>query len=136
YNNNRESIYVQQQTISADGLSGISFSTNVPHTVRGGPHSAGFRDSYRPGVTETKMCTDCHVSKNNDNNAIMAQLLMQGTNYVNFIGRYCWVASGEHGLNAVVVTERDEPQTVIGSFMHKLAFPDFFKKHEAHEREL
>ena len=38
YNANRESIYVQQQTISAEGLSGIAFSTNVPHTVRGGPH--------------------------------------------------------------------------------------------------
>ncbi len=37
YNANRESIYVQQQTISAEGLSGIAFSTNVPHTVRGGP---------------------------------------------------------------------------------------------------
>ena len=36
YNDNRESIYVQQQTISADGMSGIAFSTNVPHTVRGG----------------------------------------------------------------------------------------------------
>ncbi len=33
---NRESIYVQQQTISGEGLSGIAFSTNVPHTVRGG----------------------------------------------------------------------------------------------------
>ena len=37
YNANRESIYVQQQTISGEGLSGIAFSTNVPHTVRGGP---------------------------------------------------------------------------------------------------
>ena len=37
YNANRESIYVQQQTISGDGMSGIAFSTNVPHTVRGGP---------------------------------------------------------------------------------------------------
>src|SRR5215468_9084421 len=37
YNNNREQIYVQQQTISGDGMSGIAFSTNVPHTVRGGP---------------------------------------------------------------------------------------------------
>ena len=40
----------------------------------------------------------------------MAQLLMQGTNYVNFIGRYAWVAAGEHGLHAVVVTEQEEPQ--------------------------
>src|SRR5207248_6705423 len=35
YNANRESIYVQQQTISGGGQSGIAFSTNVPHTVRG-----------------------------------------------------------------------------------------------------
>ncbi len=134
YNNNRETIYVQQQTISADGMSGIAFSTNVPHTVRGGPHPAKgtFRDEYRPGVTETKMCTDCHVSKNGDNNAIMAQLLMQGTNYVNFIGRYCWVGLGEHGLAAVEVTERDEPQAVIGSSLQRLAFPDFYNEHLKH----
>src|SRR5262249_54420070 len=76
YNGNRESIYVQQQTISGEGFSGIAFSTNVPHTfsARG----------------TTKQCTDCHVSKDNDNNAIVAQLLMQGTGYLNFIGRYCW----------------------------------------------
>jgi hypothetical protein len=142
YNANRESIYVQQQTVSAEGLSGIAFSTNVPHTVRGGPT----RDprtgrsvnpaTYLPGRNETKQCTDCHISKDNDNNAIMAQLMMQGTNYLNHIGRYCWVAAGEHGLHAVVVTERDEPQTVIGSTMHETAFPDNFKKFEEEHREL
>ncbi len=142
YNANRESIYVQQQTVSSEGLSGIAFSTNVPHTVRGGPP----RDpktgrsvnpaTYLPGRNETKQCTDCHISKDNDNNAIMAQLMMQGTNYLNHIGRYCWVAAGEHGLHAVVVTERDEPQTVIGSSMHEHAFPDNFKKFEEEHREL
>jgi hypothetical protein len=120
YNNNRESIYVQQQTISAEGFGGTAFSTNVPHTVRG------------RGVRETKQCTDCHLSQNDDNNAWMAQLLMHGTNTMNFIGRYCWVAAGEHGLCAVAVTERDEPQAVIGSTLHKYAFPDFFKKHVEH----
>ena len=79
--------------------------------------------TYTPLPSETKMCTDCHVSAANDNNAIMAQLLMQGTNFVNFIGRYCWVAAGEHGFEAVVVTERDEPQAVIGSTLHELAYP-------------
>jgi hypothetical protein len=122
YNQNRESIYVQQQTISGEGMSGIAFSTNVPHTVR--------------GAGETKLCTDCHVSKANDNNAIMAQLLMHGTNFVNFMGRYCWVAAGEHGLEAVVVTERDEPQAVIGSTLHQMAFPDYFREHVEHHREL
>jgi hypothetical protein len=129
---------VQQQTISAEGLSGIAFSTNVPHTVRGGPplHRDG-PEKGRPmtagglaaGHGETKSCTDCHISKNDDNNAVMAQLLMHGTNYVNFIGRYCWVGAGEHGIAAVVVTERDEPQAVIGSSLHRLAYPDYFREH-------
>jgi hypothetical protein len=128
YNQNRENIYIQQQTISAEGLSGIAFSTNVPHTVRGGPnkHRTG---TFKAGTTETKMCTDCHVSQDNDNNAILAQLLMQGTGYVNFIGRYCWVAAGEHGFEAVVVTEQPEPQAVIGSNLHRLAFPDNYREH-------
>lgn len=145
YNANRESIYVQQQTISGEGLSGIAFSTNVPHTVRGGPPvvrdgpdkgRAMTPGAYLPGHSDTKMCTDCHLSKNDDNNAIMAQLLMQGTNYVNFIGRYCWVAAGEHGMAAVVVTERDEPQAVIGSSLHKLAYPDQFGEHQERGRRL
>jgi LVIVD repeat len=115
FNNLREQIYTQQQTISAEGWSGMSFSTNVPHTVGG-------KDA-------TKLCTDCHLSKDNDNNAIMAQLLMQGTGYTNWMGRLCWVAAGEHGLFAPVVTELREPQTVIGSNMHKLAWPEEYEKH-------
>ncbi len=122
YNANREAVYLQQQTISAEGLSGIAFSTNVPHTVR--------------GKGETKSCTDCHLSVDNDNNALLAQLLMQGTNYLNFIGRNCWVGAGDHGLFAVPVTERDEPQTVIGSSMHRVVYPQRFHEHEAHAREL
>ena len=141
YNNNRDSVYVQQQTISADGLSGVAFSSNVPHTVRGAAavHLTGNKkgwpiheDSVQPGRSETKSCTDCHVSARNDNNAIMAQLLMQGTGYVNFMGRYCWVAAKDHGLWGVIVTEQEEPQTVIGSSLHKLAFPDHFHKHVEH----
>jgi hypothetical protein len=122
YNQNREAIYTQQQTISAEGLSGIAFSTNVPHTVRG-------RDG-------TKQCSDCHVSKANDNNALMAQLLMQGTNYLNFIGRYCWLACGEGGLAGVEVTEADEPQAVLGSSLQRLAFPDYFRRHVEHGLKL
>jgi hypothetical protein len=115
YNANREAIYFQQQTISSEGFSGIAFSTNVPHTVGG------------RGLTKT--CTDCHVSHHDDNNALMAQLLMQGTNYLNFMGRYCWVAAGDDGLAAVEVTERDEPQAVIGSYLQSLAFPERYAAH-------
>jgi hypothetical protein len=122
YNGLREAIYYQQQTISSDGLSGIAFSTNVPHTVR--------------GKHDTKMCTDCHISSKNDNNAIMAQLLMQGTGYLNFIGRFAWVAAGKHGLEAVEVSERDEPQAVIGSSFHKVAYPDKYEEHEKRHHKL
>jgi hypothetical protein len=132
----RQSIYTQQQTISGDGLSGIAFSTNVPHTVRGGP---GWEHESAPGhggVYETKSCTDCHLSGDDDNNAIMAQLLMQGTGYTNFIGKYCYVAAGKHGFEAVVVTENTEPQAVIGSSLHRLAYPDHYKEHLKHDRKL
>ena len=142
YNQNRDSIYTQQQTISSDGLSGIAFSTNVPHTVRGGPPLMPFKEGSKenglaahahanlPGHAETKSCTDCHLSKKTDNNAIMAQLFMQGTGYVNFMGRYAWVAAKDHGLHGVVVTEQEEPQAVIGSSLHQLAFPDYYRKHQ------
>jgi hypothetical protein len=117
YNGNREAIYVQQQTISAEGYGGIAFSTNVPHTVRG------------RGVRETKQCADCHLAKSGDNNAWMAQLLMHGTGFMNFIGKYAWAAAGEEGLFGIVVTETSEPQAVFGSDLHRWAYPDNYKKH-------
>jgi hypothetical protein len=117
YNANRESVYVQQQTISAEGFGGIAFSTNVPHTVRG------------RGARETKQCTDCHLSAANDNNAVVGQLLMHGTGFMNFVGKYAWVAAGEEGLFGVAVTETTEPQAVFGSDLHRYAYPDNYKKH-------
>jgi hypothetical protein len=119
-NQNREWIYSQQQTVSAEGYSGQTFNTHVPHTVR---------------ATETKGCTDCHVSKSNDNNAWMAQLLLQGTNFVNFMGRYVYVASGD-ALEAVVATEHSEPQAVIGSTLQKVAYPDNYARFVKDGREL
>ena len=62
-NQSRGWLYYMQQTVSAEGFSGQAFSTFVPHTVR---------------TTETKRCTDCHVSASGDNNAWMANLLLQG----------------------------------------------------------
>ena len=106
-NQNREWIYSQQQTTSAEGFAGQAFNTHVPHTVRS---------------TETKSCSDCHVSAKNDNNAWLAQLLLQGTNFVNFMGRYVYIAAG-HSLDVVVATERTEPQAVMGSTLQQIAYP-------------
>ena len=120
-NLNRERIYVQQPPISAAGFSSQAFAPHFPHTVR---------------RTETKTCTDCHVSAENDNNAIMSQLLLLGTNFVNFMGMHAWVGLGD-GLEAVRVTEWDEPQAVFGSYLQRYAYPDFYKLHvEKNRREL
>ncbi|MEO8434761.1 MAG: hypothetical protein ABI596_07685 [Pyrinomonadaceae bacterium] len=119
-NQNREWIYHQQQTTSAEGFSGQAFNTHVPHTVRG---------------KETKGCTDCHVSRDKDNNAWMAQLLLQGTNFVNFMGHYCYVATGD-ALEAVAVTAHTEPQAVIGSTLQKLAYPEDYERFVSKGSEL
>ncbi|MDZ7359887.1 MAG: hypothetical protein ONB46_04065 [candidate division KSB1 bacterium] len=120
-NANREQIYNQQAPISAPGYSSQAFNPHFPHTVR---------------KTETRSCTDCHLSDKNDNNAWMAQVLLQGTNFVNFMGKYAYVATGRNGFEAVQVTEQDEPQAVIGSYLHKLAYPDYYKKHLFRGRKL
>ncbi|HEY6121578.1 MAG TPA: hypothetical protein VIV66_16580, partial [Pyrinomonadaceae bacterium] len=119
-NQNREWIYSQQQTVSAEGFAGQTFNTHVPHTVR---------------AKETKNCSDCHVSANNDNNAWLAQLLLQGTNFVNFMGRYVFVAAGD-ALEAVVATEQSDPQAVYGSSLQKIAYPDDFEEFAHSNREL
>src|SRR5213078_5312974 len=89
-NANREWVYSQQQTVSAEGYSGQAFNPHFAHTTS--------------SVGTTKNCTDCHLSKDNDNNAIMTQLLGLGTGTVNFFGRYAYIREGKEGLHAVVWT--------------------------------
>lgn len=120
-NLNRQRFYIQQPPISTPGYSSQAFNPHFPHTVR---------------TVETQKCTDCHVSAANDNNAWMAQLLTLGTNFVNFMGRFAWVAEGKEGFEAVGVTEWEEPQAVIGSSLHKLAYPDNYRRHQERGLEL
>ena len=119
-NANRERVYIQQPPISASGYSSQAFNAHYPHTER---------------RTETKTCDDCHLSADNDNNAIMAQLLLQGTNFINFVGMYAWLGTTD-GVTGVQVTEWDEPQAVIGSYLQKYAYPDNFRRHETDGRRL
>src|SRR5262245_6834744 len=119
-NANRERIYVQQPPVAASGFSSQAFAPHYPHTER---------------KTETKGCTDCHVSRQNDNNAIMAQLLLQGTNFVNFVGFNAWLGEERH-VQAVQVTEWEEPQAVIGSYLHRYAYPDWYAEHQKRKRRL
>jgi hypothetical protein len=119
-NANRANIYIQQPPIAASGFSSQAFNPHYPHTER---------------KTETKTCTDCHLSKDNDNNAIMAQLLALGTNFVNFLGYNAYVG-GAGEVSAITVTEWDEPQAVIGSYLQRYAYPDHHARHEKNGRRL
>lgn len=120
-NINRERIYIQQPPISGIGFSSQAFAPHFPHTVR---------------KTETKTCSDCHLSDKDDNNAILTQTLLLGTNYVNFVGLHAWTGLA-NGFEAVRVTEWEEPQAVIGSYLHRYAYPDYWKLHvEQNGREL
>jgi len=105
--------YYQQQTVSAEGFSGQAFSTFVPHTVR---------------TKETRTCSDCHVSAKGDNNAWLAQVMMQGGGFMNFEGRYIYVASGKAGYQAVAVAEHEEPPAILGSDFHKLSYPSNYQR--------
>ena len=120
-NSNREWVYSQQQTVSAEGYSGQAFNPHFAHTTS--------------GKGTTKNCTDCHLSKAGDNNAWMTQLLGFGTGTVNFFGRYAWVG-GHKALHGVVWTEQEEPQSPIGSSFHKIAYPSNFERHVDKHRAL
>ncbi len=119
-NANRERIYVQQPPVSASGYSSQAMNPHFPHTVR---------------KTETKTCSNCHLKENGGNNAVMAQLLLLGTNFVNFVGFNVW-AGLEDAVLATQVTEWDEPQAVIGSYLHRYAYPDNYRRHVDSQRQL
>ena len=119
-NASRERIYVQQPPVAASGYSSQAFAPHYPHTER---------------KRETKGCPDCHLSAANDNNAIMAQLLLHGTGFVNFVGLNAWLGEERH-VEAVQVTEWEEPQAVIGSYLHRHAYPDWHAAHQKRGGEL
>ena len=119
-NANRERIYVQQPPIAASGYSSQAMNPHFPHTER---------------KTETKGCTDCHLAASGNNNAIVAQTLGLGTQFMNLLGFHAWVGTEEEVV-AVQVTEWDEPQAVIGSYLHRYAYPDWAKAHRERDLEL
>ena len=112
-NADRDWSYYQQQTVSAEGFGAQAFSPFVPHTVR---------------THETRTCTDCHVSRDNNNNAWLAQVTLLGGGFMNFMGRYIYVANGNHGYSAVAVAQHDEPPTIIGSDFEKVVYPDDYAR--------
>jgi hypothetical protein len=121
-NANREQVYSQQQTVSAEGYSGQAFNPHFPHTTS--------------SVGTTKNCTDCHLAAQRNNNAWMTQLLGFGTGTVNFFGRYAWTGLGPEGIRSIIWTEFEEPQAAIGSHLQKLAYPSNYAEHLANNSML
>ncbi|HEU4624213.1 MAG TPA: hypothetical protein VFS52_05585 [Steroidobacteraceae bacterium] len=119
-NANRERIYVQQPPIASSGYSSQAMNPHYPHTER---------------KTETKTCSDCHLAKSGDNNAIVAQTLGYGTQFINFVGFHAYVGT-QANVTAVQVTEWDEPQAVIGSYLHRYAYPQWYEDHQKRKRRL
>ena len=119
-NANREKLYIQQPPTAASGYSSQAFAPHFAHTVR---------------KTETKTCSDCHLSADNDNNAILAQTLLHGTGYIGLLGYNAWVGEEKH-IEAVQVTEWEEPQAVLGSYLHRYAYPDWYAAHLKRDRTL
>ncbi len=61
----------------------------------------------------------------------MAQLTdALGTNLVNMMGRYVYVAEGSKGFDAVTVAEHDDPPAIYGSDLQKIAYPANFSRIE------
>lgn len=120
-NADRDWSYYQQQTVSAEGFSAQAFSPFVPHTVR---------------TRETRSCTDCHVSRENNNNAWLAQVTLLGGGFMNFMGRYVYVANGNRGYDAVAVAQHDEPPAIIGSDFDKVVYPDDYARFQRQGRRL
>jgi hypothetical protein len=119
-NANREKIYVQQPPISAPGFSSQAMNPHFAHTVR---------------KEETRVCSDCHLSESDDNNAIFTQTLGLGTDFIDFVGFNAYVGGGET-IEAVQVTEWEEPQAIKGSFLHRYAYPDFYQQHQENNKKL
>jgi hypothetical protein len=121
YDRNRNNVVHQQPLISSPGFSNEAVTPHPPHTVR---------------TKETHSCGDCHISEKNDNNAKLAMLVGFGTNSLNFMGTYAFVAEQGKGVTAVQVADGIEPQPVIGSRFYRITNPQKAKKFEDEGRRL
>ena len=79
---------------------------------------------------ETKRCTDCHVSPRRRQQRLDGAAAHAGHELRELHRPLRLGGRGQRGFEAVAVTERDEPQAVIGSHLHELAYPADFDAHD------
>ena len=115
-NANREWVYSQQQTVSAEGFSGQAFNPAFhPHHQRRRHHQ--------------KLRGLPRLRRQRQQRLAWPPLLGFGTGTVNFFGRFAYVGEGRGGLDAVAWTEQEEPQAAYGSHLQRLAYPDDYREH-------
>ena len=88
---------------------------------------AGIIELLDDSGVEIRGANACVVGRSQIVGRPMAQLLLQGTNFVNFMGRYVYVAADD-ALEVVVATEQSEPQAVFGSTLQKIAYPSNYDR--------
>jgi hypothetical protein len=99
-NPNREWVYSQQQTVSAEGYSGQAFNPHFPHTTS--------------GKGTTKNCTDCHAAKDNDNNAWLAQMLGFWHGHGEFLwAPYAYVGQGRAASRPSFSRRNRKPRSAV-----------------------
>ena len=106
-------------------------SGSTPSSRRSPPRATAARRSTRTSRTRCaarrrRPAPTATSSTSNDNNAWMAQLLLQGTNFVNFFGRYVYVARGRGRPRS---GRGDRARRAAGGDrrdLHKLAYPEEF----------
>jgi outer membrane protein OmpA-like peptidoglycan-associated protein len=109
----RNNVVHEQPLVSTPGFANSAMTPYPPHTVR---------------TRETKTCTDCHLSTDNNNNARIGSMLGFGVNALNYQGSFAYTAVNGKGITAVQVAEGDEPVPVIGSNFDHILLPESFDK--------
>ena len=120
-NANRDWLYYQQQTISAEGFSGQAFSTFVPHTVR---------------AKETKQLHRLPRLRRQRQQRLDGPAAAPGHELHELHGPLRLRGHRQRRFEAVAVAEHDEPEAIFGSDLQRIAYPDNYKKFVARHREL
>jgi len=63
------------------------------------------------------------------------QLLLQGTNFINFVGFNAWVGTAS-SVTAVQVNRVGGTASGHRSYLQRYAYPDFFERHVKNDRRL
>ena len=98
------------------------FPRRVTARKRSTPTSRIRSEKQKPASAVIAICLSLAITTPS------ARTLGYGTDFVDFVGYHAYLG-GAGSVDAVQVTEWDEPQAMIGSWLHSVVYPDFYQKH-------